>query len=794
MPERRAVRPEWLSALGLTAALALLSFGHTVAARKRLYPDHSILDVVRFVFSPQAPTITVGVLPYDLTVSGTRLYVSNTGSGTVSVIDTVTDTVIATIPVGRNPGSVVVVGTKLYVANTDGNTVSVIDTANFTTLSSIAVGAGPYRIVAAGTKLYVGNSRAGTVSVIDTATDAVSATIRTGFDTGAGRETLGPDYLMVVGGKVYSSNRVNTVAVIDSRTDTVASSIGLPHAPLSLAATGSKLYVSMTSNAVAVIDTWSDRLETIIPTGPAGTIAGTVTFFGSKAYVTGGGRSVAVVDTRTSTVTSHIPVGAGLGYSITLGEKVYVVGSDDRLSVIDPRTDTVVDAVKVGIGRDNVLAVTASKVYVSNLRDGTVSVIDPVRLPGEQPHLSSFSTTSPSGSYAAGQSIEIAANFESALKPGTSLTVTLSTGAPVTLDRISGSKLAGSYVVRPGDQTPDLAVMKAIPASVNRLVTLDAITRNLGDEKNIVIGDFPSISVGVNPYGISSGVRAGGSLFFYVANEGSDTVSAIDALAGRVAATIHVGKAPYVIADAAIAGATYLYVTNVGSNDVSVIDTGRNAVVATIPVGVNPYYATAIGNRVYVTNSLSNTVSVIDAIANRVIQTIPVGVYPLGIKAHGAFLYVANFGDLNYGGGNYISVIDTRSNEVVKQIVTTAGRSSPRGVAVLGDRVYVTNYRSADLSVIETATNAMIATIPVGRLPRGILASEGKVYVGNWGDSTVSVIDAKTNQVAGFIDSGNTPAAMSVVGADIYVSRFQDGVVSKLRGLLRPPLPVPHAP
>jgi YVTN family beta-propeller protein len=48
-----------------------------------------------------------------------------------------------------------------------------------------------------------------------------------------------------------------------------------------------------------------------------------------------------------------------------------------------------------------------------------------------------------------------------------------------------------------------------------------------------------------------------------------------------------------------------------------------------------------------------------------------------------------------------------------------------------GARAYVTNSGSASASVINTATNTVIATIPVGDQPRGIdVAPEGsKVYV-----------------------------------------------------------------
>jgi YVTN family beta-propeller protein len=73
----------------------------------------------------------VAKLPLGVAVTpdGTKVYVANRGSGTVSAIATATNAVVATIPVGGNPYGIAVTpdGTNVYV--TTGNTVSVIDTA-----------------------------------------------------------------------------------------------------------------------------------------------------------------------------------------------------------------------------------------------------------------------------------------------------------------------------------------------------------------------------------------------------------------------------------------------------------------------------------------------------------------------------------------------------------------------------------------------------------------------------------------------------------------------------------------
>src|SRR5216684_3286431 len=85
-------------------------------------------------------------------------YITNVNSNTVSVIDTVTNTVIATIPVGLNPFGVAVSFDRSKVYFTHVDTVSVIDTATNTVIGSpIPVQLDPRGVAVApdGSKVYV---------------------------------------------------------------------------------------------------------------------------------------------------------------------------------------------------------------------------------------------------------------------------------------------------------------------------------------------------------------------------------------------------------------------------------------------------------------------------------------------------------------------------------------------------------------------------------------------------------------------------------------------------------------
>ncbi|MBI3962257.1 MAG: YncE family protein, partial [Deinococcus sp.] len=94
------------------------------------------------------------------------------------------------------------------------------------------------------------------------------------------------------------------------------------------------------------------------------------------------------------------------------------------------------------------------------------------------------------------------------------------------------------------------------------------------------------------------------------------------------------------------------------------------------------------------------------------------------------------------------------------------------GVAVhpAGSLVYVTNWFSDTVSVMATATNTVVATVPVGDRPLGVAVSPdgARAYVVNFGSDSVSVLDTTTNSVIGAVRVGRGPTAVAfaqVIGA-----------------------------
>ena len=91
------------------------------------------------------------------------------------------------------------------------------------------------------------------------------------------------------------------------------------------------------------------------------------------------------------------------------------------------------------------------------------------------------------------------------------------------------------------------------------------------------------------------------------------------------------------------------------------------------------------------------------------------------------------------------------------------GGAYPYGVAVnkAGTRLYVTNNSSATVSVIDTGSNAVIATISVGQDPYGVAidTAGGLAYVANQVSNNLSVIDAESNTVIATVAAGRFPSA-----------------------------------
>ncbi len=130
--------------------------------------------------------LTAGDRPRELalTPDGRFLLTVNTGSSSVSIVDTLSLIEVNRIAVGNDPRSVLVdpVGRRAYVFNTLSNTITVIDIANKATAAVISTEAGPVRgqFNRKGDKLYTIYEGNPYLTVIDPFSLSVSKRIYVG--------------------------------------------------------------------------------------------------------------------------------------------------------------------------------------------------------------------------------------------------------------------------------------------------------------------------------------------------------------------------------------------------------------------------------------------------------------------------------------------------------------------------------------------------------------------------------------------------------------------------------------
>jgi YVTN family beta-propeller protein len=258
-------------------------------------------------------TVRVGVSPAQMAVSPDRksVYIANTGSDTVSVLNTGTNTVARTISLPRRSSPVDVAlspsGRFLYTADGGANRVSVLDTRSRRVVASVRVGTQPLSLAVApdGKTVYAANSGSGDVSVIDARTNRVLRAISTGrFPSGV---AVTPD-----GASVYVTNELSGVTVIDAGDGTVRARLREP-SPFSVAMSpnGDRAYVaSLGPGTLTVIDTGTHRVRSTVSVGPYGTDPFSVRATGDALYVANqGANTLSVIDPSTFRATATIATG-----------------------------------------------------------------------------------------------------------------------------------------------------------------------------------------------------------------------------------------------------------------------------------------------------------------------------------------------------------------------------------------------------------------------------------------------------------------------------------------------------
>jgi YVTN family beta-propeller protein len=192
-------------------------------------------------------------------------------------------------------------------------------------------------------------------------------------------------------------------------------------------------------------------------------------------------------------------------------------------------------------------------------------------------------------------------------------------------------------------------------------------------------------------------------------------------------------------------------------------------------LGINP----AASNELWVVNKENEKVVVMDRFSGSVLASVSVGVAPRNVafNSTGSKAYITNQRGnvaldktlLEYTGSEIlgsVSVVDTASRNVIKTITAGIG-AEPFGIALApnGKYLLVTNFRSSSLSVIDPASDTVVASFQYNTdfnfPPTGV---------------TIADLDSNGDMIADF----EGPRAIAITGSSdrAYITHLKSGFVS----------------
>ena len=786
----------------------------------------------------------VGGSPTGVTVAGGKAYVTNL-DGTVAVIDTTAGTVTShiTVPAPANSAVLSSDGARLLVAGTDG-TVSAIDIATNTVVQTLQTDPTPDSgapvIVRDGDTYYLTDDTDSVVRVIAYATVTPPANsppqvglpvvgapdTDTGLVTGSlpASDPDGDSLQYTVSdkpdlGSVAFDSLTGTFAYTPTDAARLAAgqTLGPDTDTFTFRVSDGKLAVDVpVTVTIAPSQLVSGSTANVGP-DPAGVA---VSADGSRAYVTNRtANTVSVVDTATNTVISTIAVGSSPAAIALLpnGTRAYVTNSGaGTVSVVDTATNTVVATVKVGLNPTGITVnADGTRVWVANSGANTITKINTATNIATATLKISNSATltnpvdialSTDGRYAyvalqnsnAIAVITLATNTVSTFGAGTSpVSVTAGTNS---LEMVYVTGLDGTVTVlypsgssvRASVATSGPATSAALSADGSTLLvthTNGSVTA-IDANTNAVIATLQSDPT---PGASAAAVVAVGNTFYFT-DSADGALRTVSIQAGSGGPTLPVNHAPQVGEPV-----TGIPATGTGLVNGSIVATDADGDALSYSVISGPSRGSialdsASGTFVYAPTTSVRlaagqaaiidhfTVAVTDGTAT-VEKVVPVtiapahlgtgtdaatGTTPTGVAVLGGKAYVVNSGE------DTVSVIDTATHTVT---ATIAVGSAPSSIAMSpdGSRAYVTNNSAGTVSVISTATNAVLATVKVGAKPVGVTVSAdgARVWVANSGSGTITKINTTTNLVTTTVTVGGAPqaVALSADGKYAYVAK-----------------------
>lgn len=340
-------------------------------------------------------TVPVGINPTAVATNPMthKAYVANYYGDSVSVIDGVSQSVVATIPMPMTflavPNAILVdflaASPTAYVANFWSDKLAIIDEASLTVTKTVDLAgvhaSGPRALAlnpsSSPAKLYVANYGADTVGVHDAATGELVKEIPVGQ-----RPRALAVFASAERERVYVANRLgDSVTVIDGKTDEVVATVATGEAPKNIAvhpSTGTAYVTNEAANTVSVIDD-SDSVVANVSVGQRPVGLAVDPSAGRVFVANHSSDSVSVIDTATNGVVETLAVGAGpwqVALDAVTGKAFVTCYTSNQLAIIDGSLSvSLLDVGTQPFGVAIDAAFDPPKEYVTNWGDWTVSII-----------------------------------------------------------------------------------------------------------------------------------------------------------------------------------------------------------------------------------------------------------------------------------------------------------------------------------------------------------------------------------------------------------------------------------
>jgi YVTN family beta-propeller protein len=477
--------------------------------------------------------------------------------------------------------------------------------------------------------------------------------------------------------------------------------------------------------------------------------------------------SIGVVSTATNLPIGSIRMGAapgGIVFDPSNGNLYTSNWGNDNVSVVSGSTLKVVAAIPVG-GEPGALLYdpTAGEVFVSNFQSGNVSVID-------------------TGTEA------VVANPVTGLRSAEPVALALDTDDD--LVSVVNSVTGNISVINASTYSVRSVPVGSVPEAVAYDSSTDTLLVANGASNNVTVlqqpADTPIASLPIG-HGVQGAALDSSNGYLYTANYGANNVSIVDATSDTVIGSVTTGNFPMALAVDTASGNVFVANEGTSSSDanLTVISGSTSLSIASVRLVATPtslvtapngdLYATDYGGQgtfviseatglatgfaatppepsasaydpvtgdLFIASEPSGAVTVVSG-AGTFVGTVGLGFgsYGVAYDAADAEVYVSN-----YYSGN-VTIIDAATLAVTKVIsVVPFDSVGAELYDPASDAVYVADYFDDNVTVMSaTGTNG---SIPVGTSPSSFAydPQNNTIFVANYGSGTITVINASTNR------------------------------------------------